>query len=52
MVSLNSTFVVCAENWCVWCGSNLESQTDLRDGFDFEELSDSHETYPENAHYL
>ena len=54
MLYLNSTFVVRAEHRRVCCCSNLDSRTDLlvRNGFDFEVLSDSHETYPENGHYL
>ena len=52
MLFSNSTFVLRAENQCVCCGSDLESQTDLRivrNELDFEVLS---ETYPENGHYL
>ncbi len=41
ILSLNSTFVARAENWCVCCVSNSEFQTDLRKGFDFEELAPS-----------
>ena len=54
MLSLNSTYVVRAVNRRVCCGSNLDSRTNLqvRNGFDFEVHSDSHETYPENGHYL
>jgi hypothetical protein len=52
MLSLNSIFVVRAENQRVCSGSILDFQTDLRKRFDFEVLSDSHETYPENGHYL
>ncbi len=52
MLLSNSTFVLRAENWCVCCGSDLESRTDLRNELDFEVLYDSLETYPENGHYL
>jgi hypothetical protein len=52
MLSSNSTFVLRAENRCVCCGSDLESLTDLLNGLDFEVLSDSFETYPDNGHYL
>ena len=47
MLSWNSTFVVRAEHRRVCCGSNLDSRTDLlvRNGFDFEVLSDSLETF-------
>ncbi len=56
MLSLNLTCVLPlllrSENQCVCCGSDLESQTDLRNEFDFEIHSDSFETYPDNKHYL
>ncbi len=53
MLFSNSTFVLRAENQCVCCGSDLESWTDLiRNDLDFEVLSDSFETYPDNGHYL
>jgi hypothetical protein len=47
MLSSNSTLVLRAENQRVCYGSDLESQTDLRNELDFKVLSDSFETYPE-----
>ena len=53
MLFSNSTFLLRAENQCVCRGSDLESWTDLiRNDLDFEVLSDSFETYPDNGHYL
>ena len=38
MLIFISTFVLRAENWGVRCGSDLGSQTELRNGLDFETL--------------
>ena len=38
MLFFISTFVLRAENWGVCCGSDLGSQTELRNGLDFETL--------------
>ena len=40
MVFSNSNFLLCAENQCVCCGSDLESRNDLRNELDFEVLYD------------
>jgi hypothetical protein len=41
MLSMNSTFESRAENRGVCCGSDSESRNELRNGSDFEILSDS-----------